>query len=365
MVNLKFDELKVSIIKENNVEEILIDFSDFKSNLTIKSLNSSYQHSILHKYNEILNMIQSENNKEYQNTILIITLLLKKLIGINRPIKMLEIGSSDGYMSKYFSQLLSYFNEDNRLVCIDSFDTQIENVGIFKFINSFELYKDNIRNYSSIVNTIIANPINILDTISNDSFDIIFVNYKYSNNAYINEYINKLKFNGLFIIDLGQDYEQLNLYKNKCFDTFIEFIDLNGRLVGYTNIGKNEKAFFEIESTKNKCKNIYNDIMETTKNVIMTIEDIINNLTKESISKIEYAIKAVSIIEDILIKINDKIINIDLKYYTNEVKNSLMDIMIELNQDGPLLNIFRKDLIDNSIIWCDLMEVEFSDKNNF
>lgn len=365
MVNLKFDELKVSIIKENNIEDILIDFTDFKSNLTTKPLNSNYQQSILHKYNEILNTIQNENNKEYEKRILIITLLLKKLIGINRPIKMLEIGSSHGYMSKYFSKLLSYFNENNRLVCIDSFDDQIENIGLFKFTNSFELYKDNIRNYSSVVNTIISNPITIMDTISNDSFDVIFVNYKYSDNVYINEYINKLKYNGLFIIDLGQDYDQLNLYKNKCFDTFIEFINLNGRLVGYTNIGKNEKSFFEIESNNNKCKNIYTDIMETTKNIIATIEDIINNLTKESISKIEYAIKAVSIIEDILIKINDKIVNIDLKYYTNEVKNSLMDIMIELSQEGPLLNVFRKDLIDNSIIWCDLMEVEFSDKNNF
>lgn len=366
MANLKFDGLKVLITKENNLEEVLIDFWDFKSNLTTKPLiDSSNQESILDKYNEILNIIQSENKNEDQNIILIITLILKKLINMNKPIKMLEIGSLDGWMSKYFAQLLRYFNEDNKLVCIDSFDNQVENRRMFKFTNSFELYKNNIdiSNSADIVNTIISNPIDMLDVISNDSFDIIFINHKYSNSIYINKYINKLKHDGLFIVDLKQDYNQLNLYKDNCFDTFMEFIDINGVVTGYSNIGKNEKDFFRIESIDNKYKCIYKNIFDTTKNIVTTIEDIVNNLNKESIAKIEYAIKLTSMVENILIDINDKIINNNLKYYTNEVKNSLMDVMVELMQGGTSLDVFRKDLLDNAIIWCDSMEIEFGDKN--
>ena len=366
MANLKIDESKVSIIKDNNLEEVLVNFKDLKCNLTTKPLfYSTWQQSIFNKYREILEIIKSENKYEQENIIFIVTLILKKLINMNRPIKMLEVGSSDGYMSKYFAQLLKYFNEDNKFVCIDLFDTQVENKGLFKFTNSFELYKNNIdiSNAADIVNTVISYPISMLDFISSDSFDIIFINYKYANYKYINKYINKLKYNGLFIVDLNQDYNQLNLYKDNYYGAVIEFIDINGVITGYSNIGKDEKDFFRIKSIDNKYKCIYNNILDISKNIATTIEDVINNLNKESIDKIKYSIKLLSDIENILIEINDNIINNNLKYYTNEVKNSLMDVMFESMQDGESLEVFRKDLIDNTTVWWDSIEIEFSDKN--
>ena len=364
MANIGLNGLRVILTKECELDEVLIDFSDCKSNLTSKPLfNSIYQQSILDKYKEIVARIKSENKDEYQTIIFIITLMFKKLIKINKPIKMIEIGSLDGWMSRYFADILKYFNENNELVCIDLFDEQVETKGMFKFTNGFELYKNNINtsNSADIVNTVISNPIKMLDIISDNSFEIIFINYRYSNNMYINKYINKLKCEGLFIADLKQDYNQLNQYNQNCFD---EFVDIDGIITVYSNIRSNEKNFFKIESSDSKYNSIYNNIFDTTRHIIEIIEYIINNLNElDTLDKIEHAIRLITNVEDILIEINNKLINNDLKYYTSEVKNSLIDIMIELKEGGESIDVFKQDLLNAAIIWSDLIEIEFSNKN--
>lgn len=363
MNNLKIENSKVFLVKENNIKEILIDFSDFKCNLTDKPLiNTVNKQSIIEKYNEIISNIKGE--QDYNNIIFTLTLILRKLIGMNRPIKMLEIGSLDGYMSKYFVSLLNYFNNESTLTCVDLFNEQVTNNGIFKFTNSFELYKNNINESgaSNVVNTIIGNPIDILDIIEDSSFDIVFINHRYSNSIYINKYINKLKEKGLFIVNLGQDNELLNLYLNHSFDTFMEFTNLDNIITGYGTIEKSEKEFFELESIKNQYKYIYKNILDTTDNIKIIIENVVNTLNINDIEKIKYAINLLNMIENILIQINDEINNIDLKFYTNEVKNSLIDLMFEIEKEGKFINEFKVDLIENKNIWYESIQNEFLDK---
>lgn len=364
MDNLNFDNGKIKLIQENNLDEILlIDFNDFKSNLSSKLLiGLNDEQSIYRKYIDIMSEIQEEI--DYNSILFKLTLILKKFINTNKPVKMLEVGSLDGYMSKYFANLLKYFNEENKLVCIDLFNQQVENKGIFKFTNSFELYKNNINSSGAvdIVNTVIGNPIDMLEIIEDDTFDIIFVHNKYSDCIYLNKYINKIKDRGLIILDLSQDVQKLNSYVDNSFDTFIKFTDLDNILTGYSTINKSEKSFFKLESIKTQYKNVYKNILEMTGNVVKIIDNITTNLDDDNKEKIEYTINLLSMIEDVLIEINNELINNDLKFYTNEVKNSLMDLMIEIERNGKFINRFKSDLIENKQIWYESIQEEFLDK---
>lgn len=363
MANIQFEELKVKLKEICKMDEILIDFNDYKSNLSPMSLTNknNNEKSIIDKYTEIFKTVHYETKEDFNSIIFTLTLIFKKLMSTNNTIKTLEVGSRDGFISKYILEILTYFNKKNQMTCIDLFNEQVNNYGMFNCTNSFELYRNNINSVGSVdsVNTIIGNPMHISEQLEDDCYDILYINYKYSDSIFIEKYINKLKENGLLLIDLKDDKRKLREYKSKYSWDYVELYE---NIIVYNNITKNEKEYFEIESANYKYKSIFKNIYEAKEDLIGNIKYIVNNLDDLSVSdKIDRCINLVNNMEGIIIQINEKLINIELKYYINEVKNALLDVRISL-QDKNLVKIFIKELREATNKLDYLINSEFQNK---
>ncbi|WP_373599243.1 hypothetical protein [Paraclostridium bifermentans] len=363
MANLNFQRLKVKLVEMCKTDEILIDFQDYKSNISSMSLtNKNNSSTVIDKYIEIFGKVKYEGGEDADSILFILTLIFKNLMSTNKPIKVLEVGSRDGFISKYILEILNYFNEENELTCIDTFNEPANNYGMFNCTNSFELYRNNIGSVGTVenINTIIGHPIRVCEQLKNDCYDIIYINYKYSDSIFIEKYINKLKENGLLLIGLNNDMNKLNDYKYKYS---WKDVNINQNIIVYNTITKNEKEYFEMESADYQYKAVFKNIYEAKNYLIDDIKYIVNNIDDLSIeNKIDSCINLVNNMEEILIQVNEKLINIDLKYFANEVKNSLLDVKISL-QDKGLVQIFEKDLIEATNELDNLIDIEF--KNRF
>lgn len=356
---------KIILQKDHGINEILLDFNNYKSNYSKKKMHSSSiainkDESIFEKYQNIINKIKIESN--YMSKLLIITLIIRELIGKNSSVKMIELGSGDGTLSRYFAEILKYFNYENQLICVDLFNETLKSDNIFETANIFDVYKNNIKlsHANDIVKTIISSPKEILDLVQNETFDIIFVNKKYSNSIYLNKYINKIKQNGLFIVDLENNVSELDKYNSMEFDNFHH---IDNKIILYSNIDFRQKQYFSIESIDNKGKQIYKNIFDIAKYIVETIEYIVDDvMSSDVIDKINNIITMLNNMEELFIGLNGNLNNHNLKYETNEVKSILLDLMFEIKEGGIYIEKFKNNLLDISIIWSDSIEQEFFKK---
>ena len=124
--------------------------------------------------------------------------IFSTLCFLNNPNKIIEIGILDGYSLKSMADNVSI-------------NTQIEAYDIFEEFNGNRANKDKLNSIFETyknVNIQYGNFYNLVDTIDNNSIDILHIDIANNGDTYefaINNYMNKLTENGIMILEGGSE----------------------------------------------------------------------------------------------------------------------------------------------------------------
>lgn len=310
---------------------LIYDFEDRYHN--ISSLGVEQQIQI---FSQLIKLIYDTNlsNAVKAETIMIFAFEFKALSARNTSSSVLSIG--ENIFNNTYAEVLSLFGKENKL---------------YESSNKKELSLSKSNNITSIL----LNEDFSMDFLSDNYFSVILINFDLVKNnieTILDECCRLVNRNGN-IICYGSDVHDLERVNNSLLNNaslyqlssegFLITIDLNGNKTSACQDDIKEQILSLIQSKNSELVKILQYIMS-------------NHPSSENDNwyrMMDKSIKIMTEIEAIVAKNHTVFDNKDLKFQTNEVKNSLLDFKYEAYLNRKHYNFFQSKLFDCYNSWAD------------
>ncbi len=393
MINVNLSAGRFYLLNtDTKIEETLIDFNDFYSNttnFTMPELLNNYI-NIIKPYSDIDRYTFTEN--KLIDALYLTSLVFKKLMQGNYVnINALELGSNLGFFTFFYANTLKVFSDSNHIFSINTWNDLHTNTSncLLTHENTFDHFRNILKwaKIESMVTSVISDSAVNFSHFPDNYFDIIFINnardYKHTYMDIVNS-IKKLKVGGLL---LGSNCEcYFNDLPNELLDAdYKNSESINGYHIGlikalndilgkgyeknlygsiwYKFIDKKDKELAKDLSDDKKLLLNKKHIIETSKTLTKSIHFISLNYLELSHNKLESSIldfaKYLNNIEDCLIELYDILANKNLKFLTNNLKSTAINIKINMNEKNQISTLIN-NLINEFHNWKTAIDEEFS-----
>lgn len=255
------------------------------------------------------------NNLEYLVTSLFI---IQQLVNKQRNFRVLEIGCDNGVLSVLIAEILKHFNSDNRLICVSEEQVNTEQDQWLKLMSTssaIDIVSRYIGDFTEL-------------PFRENDFDLVIVNgtMQFVQAKSVFEQAALVLRNQGILYVIAELQTDLFALSSESLKNSSNYLINETTTVFFKKLSRADRKALITHTSQIKVFKTKRTIIDN----LNIIKEPIINLSNLTAIELDEIIKIVSRTEDLVLNIFNQLISLKLKYYLNELKETLINYRLNL-----------------------------------
>jgi ubiquinone/menaquinone biosynthesis C-methylase UbiE len=325
----EFKDTKVFFNDFNQQQQLVLDYSPLLNHSSMPSYLVNQKGYQTNNFLDWLSVIFTKVSQWKVNgaiasngLVYLITSLLtvQQLVRKQRDFHVLEIGCDSSALSVLIAEILKHFNSNNRLICVSEEQVNTEQ-DIWLQLMSTSSAADIVSRYIGDFTDL---------PFRENYFDIVIINgnTQFAQVEKVFQQAALVLRNQGILYGISEQRPDVEAAWSKMLGASDCYPVDEGTVVYAKQLSAKNKQMLIAQTPQNQ----FSKIKSIISNNLAIIEDHIFNLNHLTAVELDNTIKVVSQTEDQTLKIFNQLISLNLKFYLNELKESLINYRLELGE---------------------------------